>query len=159
MISKNNITIAQIKEEIEKLKGKRINMSVNQGRKRYTNFEGIIQDTYNSIFIVRLTNNENTIKKFDALKGETPTDNKQKTQNSEECSQDNVSIQDANLHTNICTTTTPEKGNKENFNSLQNKQINNTKTSNANVVDIRTYSYIDILCGNVDIDGFMQKIK
>lgn len=120
MVTKNNITVAQIKEEIEKLKGKNINMSINQGRKRFANFEGVIQDTYNSIFVVKLTKEKsNAIKKLDAMKGEILK---------------------------------PDQNNRQDVQEEVNKPKNG-------VSDLRTYSYIDILCGNVDIDGFMQKIK
>ena len=50
----NNLSIEQIKEEIEKLKGKNVDMRVNEGRKRYANIKGKIEGTYKSIFIVRI---------------------------------------------------------------------------------------------------------
>ncbi len=81
----NDLKIDQIKQEIEKLKGQKVNMFVNQGRKKYSNFEAIIESTYKSIFVVRLQNN--------------------------------------------CV-----------------------KNSNK-AMNLQTYSYIDILCGNVDIDA------
>ena len=86
MIARNNsLQIEDIKQEIEKLKGKKVNLLVNQGRKKYSNFEAIIENTYKSIFVVRLQG--------DSLKN---------------CNK---------------------------------------------VMDLQTYSYIDILCGNVDIDA------
>ncbi len=81
----NNLKIEEIKREIEKLKGQKVNLLVNQGRKKYSNFEAIIENTYKSIFVVR----------------------------------------------------------------LQNDCVKNRNKS----VDLQTYSYIDILCGNVDIDA------
>ena len=86
MIARNNsLQIEDIKQEIEKLKGKKVNLLVNQGRKKYSNFEAIIENTYKSIFVVRLQG--------DSLKN---------------CNK---------------------------------------------AMDLQTYSYIDILCGNVDIDA------
>jgi len=79
----NNLQIDEIKQEIEKLKGQKVNLLVNQGRKKYSNFEAVIENTYNSIFVVRLQN---------------------------DC--------------------------------VKNKAM-----------ELQTYSYIDILCGNVDIDA------
>lgn len=81
----NNLKIEEIKQEIEKLKGQKVNLLVNQGRKKYSNFEGIIEDAYKSIFVVRLQ---------------------------QDCA----------------------------------------KTNNA-IKELQTYSYTDILCGNVDIDA------
>lgn len=81
----NNLKIEEIKQEIENLKGRKVNLLVNQGRKKYSNFEGIIEDAYNSIFVVR----------------------------------------------------------------LENTQTNKKDRSDR----LKTYSYIDILCGNVDIDA------
>ena len=81
----NNLKIEEIKQEIEKLKGQKVNLLVNQGRKKYSNFEAIIENTYKSIFVVR----------------------------------------------------------------LQSNCIKNANKSMA----LQTYSYIDILCGNVDIDA------
>ncbi len=86
MISRNNnLKIEEIKQEIEKLKGQKVNLLVNQGRKKFSNFEGIIENAYKSIFVVRLQ-------------------------------------------------------------SCCEKPISPAR-------ELQTYSYIDILCGNVDIDA------
>ncbi len=123
----NNMTIQQIKEEIEKLKGKRINMSVNQGRKKYVNFEGVIQDTYTSIFVVRL---------LESTKG-------MATQLNETKKRQKLS--------NIAMTQKEPVDNEVKYDCPPIIEI-----PNNNNVDLRTYSYIDILCGNVDIEGFMS---
>ena len=110
---RNNLTIQQIKEEIEKLKGKKINMSINQGRKRFVDFDGVIQDAYNSIFVVKLTN-KYSHSAIDELR--------------------NVIENDLNHKDET----------KEN-------NLDSTNEINQPINDIKTYSYIDILCGNVNI--------
>ena len=44
-----------VKQEIEKLKGQSIKMQVNLGRKKLINYEGIVEDIYNSVFVVSIT--------------------------------------------------------------------------------------------------------
>ena len=146
----NNMTIEEIKQEIEKLKGKKILMSVNQGRKKFVNFEGIIQDTYKSIFVVKLienkitksndkiTNNSSAIDKLQKVIEENSTKN-------QHCIIDSVD--------NKIELTRREPEDKNTFYDTP-PIIETPKPTN---VDLRTYSYIDILCGNVDIDGFMSR--
>lgn len=43
-----------VKQEIEKLKGQSIKMQVNLGRKKMVNYEGVVEDIYNSVFVVRI---------------------------------------------------------------------------------------------------------
>ena len=144
----NNMTIEEIKQEIEKLKGKKILMSVNQGRKKFVNFEGIIQDTYKSIFVVKLIENKmihndktpnisSAIDKFQKVIEENSTSNQHSLI-------DNV---------NKIESTRREPEDKNSFYDVP-PIIETPKPTN---VDLRTYSYIDILCGNVDIDGFMSR--
>ena len=45
-----------VKEEILKLKGKYVAMEVNHGRKKIRHYEGVVEDIYNSVFVVRLEN-------------------------------------------------------------------------------------------------------
>lgn len=44
-----------VKQEIEKLKGQNIKMQVNLGRKKMVNYEGVVEDIYNSVFVVSIT--------------------------------------------------------------------------------------------------------
>lgn len=55
-MKRNDYSIDYIKNEIEKLKGKEIQMLVNQGRRKYVNFCATIESTHPSIFVVRLKN-------------------------------------------------------------------------------------------------------
>ncbi len=51
---KTNLTICEIKEQIEQIKGKNIKMLVNRGRKKTEKLEGIIQNLYPSVFTVEI---------------------------------------------------------------------------------------------------------
>lgn len=51
---KNNLTINEIKERIENVKGKNIKMLVNKGRKKIEKLEGVIQNLYPSVFTVQI---------------------------------------------------------------------------------------------------------
>ena len=53
---KPTMDLSQVKIEILKLKGKNIEMEVNKGRKKITRYEGVLEDIYNSVFVVRLAN-------------------------------------------------------------------------------------------------------
>lgn len=44
----------KVKDEILKLKGKYVEMEVNKGRKKITHYEGVLEDIYASVFVVRL---------------------------------------------------------------------------------------------------------
>jgi len=54
---KNNLTLFEIKEKIEKIKGKNVKMLVNKGHKKVEKLEGVIQTLYPSVFTVELHNN------------------------------------------------------------------------------------------------------
>jgi len=53
---KPNLTLTQIKEEITKLKGKPVNMQVNSGRKKIVHYEGVVENIYQSVFVVKIDN-------------------------------------------------------------------------------------------------------
>lgn len=55
---KTNMTVNEIKEKIENIKGKNIKMLVNKGRKKIERLEGVIQNLYPSVFTVEV-NDEN----------------------------------------------------------------------------------------------------
>lgn len=148
----NNMTIQQIKEEIEKLKGKRINMSVNQGRKKFVNFEGVIQDTYSSIFVVRLLESTKNV-------GVKNSENHIMVKNTE--NQFDIKFGEQQ----VCAEEMLESSKNNSIEMTQREPIDNEvkydcppiiEIPNNNNIDLRTYSYIDILCGNVDIKGFMS---
>ena len=87
---KNTLTLEVIKNEIEKLKGKDVEMLVNQGRKKYVNFSATIEEIHRSVFVVRLKKSQTVdIKSYsyiDVLTGNvdiegTPFSKQSKTQN------------------------------------------------------------------------------
>ncbi|MBQ8761791.1 MAG: Veg family protein [Clostridia bacterium] len=51
-----------IKKQIMELKGRDIEMAVNHGRKKIAHYQGVIEDIYNSVFVVRLQNDTKTEK-------------------------------------------------------------------------------------------------
>lgn len=57
-VGSNVLTVIQ---EIEKLKGENIYMEINKGRKRIEKYQGIIENTYPSIFTVNVGNGKNPL--------------------------------------------------------------------------------------------------
>ena len=57
-----SIDLQEIKNKIMNLKGRDIEMAVNQGRKKILKYQGVIEDTYPSVFVVRVRNQPNTEK-------------------------------------------------------------------------------------------------
>lgn len=51
---KSTLTIEMIRNKMEELVGKNINMEVCRGRKQIKRYTGIIECTYPSVFVVRL---------------------------------------------------------------------------------------------------------
>ena len=54
---KPTMDLETVKLEIMNLKGKNIQMEVNKGRKKIAHYEGILEDIYKSVFVVRLFDN------------------------------------------------------------------------------------------------------
>ena len=54
------MTIDMIRKKINELVGKDINMQVCRGRKQIERYSGVVENTFPSVFVVRLTN-ENRI--------------------------------------------------------------------------------------------------
>jgi len=52
----------EVKEQILALKGQDVEMQVNHGRKKISHYSGVIEDTYHSVFVVRLDNANKTEK-------------------------------------------------------------------------------------------------
>lgn len=58
------MNIAKIKENLETQKGKIIHFKYNGARNQIEEFDGIIENTYNAIFTIRLENDKKEIKSF-----------------------------------------------------------------------------------------------
>ena len=56
--------INKIKEDIKNQKGKKLRFRFNGSRNQIEEFEGIIVETYNYIFTIRISNNKNELKSF-----------------------------------------------------------------------------------------------
>ncbi len=56
---KNMLTLSEIKEKIFDIKGKNIDVSINKGRKRIVNYSGIVENTYPSVFTIKIFNDSN----------------------------------------------------------------------------------------------------
>jgi len=50
--------LEEVKQKIKELKGKDISMSVNRGRNKFVHYEGVLEDIYHSVFVVKLLNQE-----------------------------------------------------------------------------------------------------
>ncbi|MCM1404192.1 MAG: Veg family protein [Prevotella sp.] len=64
---KKSQSIEAIKAKIQAMLGKDINMSVCRGRKRVSKYAGTIENTFPSVFIVRLKNNEKNTERIPCL--------------------------------------------------------------------------------------------
>lgn len=58
---KVNSNVMSVISEIEKLKGESICMEINKGRKKIEKYQGIIENTYPSIFTVNIGDGKNTL--------------------------------------------------------------------------------------------------
>lgn len=58
---KVNSNVTNVIEEIEKLKGENIYMEINKGRKKIEKYQGIIENTYPSIFTVNVGDGKNAL--------------------------------------------------------------------------------------------------
>ena len=56
--------INKIKEDIKKQKGKKMHFRFNGARNQIEEFDGIIVETYNYIFTIKIINNKNELKSF-----------------------------------------------------------------------------------------------
>lgn len=52
-----------IKADIENLIGKRVRITSNKGRKKSTVREGLLEETYSNVFVVKLNNEFNSSRK------------------------------------------------------------------------------------------------
>ena len=58
------MNINKIKMNLEKNKGKKLRFKFNGARNQTEEFCGVLEGTYNYIFTIRLTENDNIIKSF-----------------------------------------------------------------------------------------------
>ncbi len=54
MLEKNNL--AKIRQEVEDSIGKRVSIRANKGRKRFVVREGILEEAYPNLFVVKISN-------------------------------------------------------------------------------------------------------
>ncbi len=59
---KPTMDISEVKNKILALKGQGVEMEVNHGRKKISHYSGVIEDTYHSVFVVKLDNATKTEK-------------------------------------------------------------------------------------------------
>lgn len=64
---KKTQSIEAIKAKIHSMLGKNISMSVCRGRKRISKYSGIIENTFPSVFIVRLKTNKKDTERIPCL--------------------------------------------------------------------------------------------
>ena len=55
---KSLLSLTDIKKKILLVKGKNIDISINRGRKKIDNYSGIIENTYPSVFTIKIYNDE-----------------------------------------------------------------------------------------------------
>jgi len=58
---KNPLTIEMIKDKIDELVGKNIYMEVCRGRKQVKKYKGVVESTFSSVFVVRLTEGDTAV--------------------------------------------------------------------------------------------------
>jgi len=58
---KTPLTIASVRDKINELVGKDINMQVCRGRKQIKKYTGVVENTYQRVFVVRLTDGDLTV--------------------------------------------------------------------------------------------------
>ena len=50
------MSLEKVKQKILELKGQGVLMEVNHGRKKISQYSGVIEDVYHSVFVVKLDN-------------------------------------------------------------------------------------------------------
>jgi len=60
-MKKTPLTIEMVREKIAELVGKNISMQVCRGRKQVKKYKGIVESTFPSVFVVRLTEGESSV--------------------------------------------------------------------------------------------------
>lgn len=57
-MKKSSLTIDNIREKIDAMVGREINMQVCRGRKQVRNYSGVIENAFTRVFVVRLNQTE-----------------------------------------------------------------------------------------------------
>ena len=52
------MSLEEVKKQIIALKGQDVSMSVNRGRNKIVHYEGVLEDIYHSVFVVKSLNQE-----------------------------------------------------------------------------------------------------
>ena len=60
---KSAMSLEEIKNAITSLKGKPVEMEVNNGRKKIVKYQGVVENIYKSVFVVKIENEANIDKK------------------------------------------------------------------------------------------------
>lgn len=63
-MKKNLKTIQNVREDLNKMKGEKVNMLVNRGRKKIVRFDAVLVDTYPSVFTVMPEDDEQNKQSF-----------------------------------------------------------------------------------------------
>lgn len=58
---KTGVTVDIIRNKIEELIGKNISMEVCRGRKQIKKYSGVVENTFPSVFVVRLTDGNSVV--------------------------------------------------------------------------------------------------
>lgn len=56
MRKKNNLTLDDIRKKLLEIKGKKVNLEISKGRKKFESYKGIVENLYPSVFTVYLEN-------------------------------------------------------------------------------------------------------
>ena len=62
-MKKPNMSLQDIKNAISALKGKPVDMQVNNGRKKIVHYNGVVENIYQSVFVVKIENEASIDKK------------------------------------------------------------------------------------------------
>lgn len=57
-MKKNLISLSDIKKRILLIKGKNVDVFINRGRKKIDSYSGIVENTYPSVFTIKIFNDE-----------------------------------------------------------------------------------------------------
>jgi len=61
-VKKAGLNIDLIREKIDELVGKDIRMQVCRGRKQYRHYNGVVENAFTRVFVVRLTQGDDVVK-------------------------------------------------------------------------------------------------
>ena len=58
---KSQLTIDAVREKLKELRGAPVSMQVCRGRKQIKKYKGVVENTFPSVFVVRLTEGESAV--------------------------------------------------------------------------------------------------